>query len=312
MERHTQIRAAVAGTLTLAMIGVGTTAVAAEDPTDKVADLIDKVAPHQGEVVDVEAHGAAVRTRTDMVTTTVPLDPDAPVSLTSHDAATPSLEVNLPDDLSLDTGTVADDGTVVYHAPGRETSAAVQNLDDGSVRLQTITADPDGQRRFTYTFGDDVMLSQAGDGTVELLAPREEGGAIVLGLVDRPWAADAAGRPVDTEYRVVGDALVQTIHPDAATVYPVVADPRVDPGFATLTVRFTKKETRKLRDGATAGLLAAWLPFPFGAMVATASYLVQRQARSAASQRKCVKIVIYGYPPVATWWPHTYSGGYCR
>ncbi|MFD6179511.1 MULTISPECIES: hypothetical protein [unclassified Isoptericola] len=319
MKLHTSPRAAVAGTLTLALLGLGTTAAAAEDPPgvddtpDATAALVAKVAPGDRHVVDVEARGGVARASSAAGTTTVPLDGGAPIVLESRDAAVPRLEVNLPENLALRDGAVADDGTVVFRSHDGGADVAVQSLDDGSARVQTITSSPEGPHEFTYTFGDDIVLSPNGDGTIELLAPLDGGGAISRGTIDRPWAADANGRPVDTHYTVVGDSLVQTVRPDTETTYPVVADPRVERGFGTTTIRFSKKETRTLRDGATAGLLAAWLPFPAGAIIATASYLVRRQAKSAAAQGKCVKIVVYGWPPSTfTWWPHTYSGGYCK
>jgi hypothetical protein len=45
-----------------------------------------------------------------------------------------------------------------------------------------------------------------------------------VGGIEAPWARDADGRAVPTEYRIEGDSLVQTVRHQGAA-YPVVADP---------------------------------------------------------------------------------------
>ncbi len=45
------------------------------------------------------------------------------------------------------------------------------------------------------------------------------------GTVAPAWAKDATGEPVATRYEVHGNTLTQVVEHDAATQYPVVADP---------------------------------------------------------------------------------------
>lgn len=46
-----------------------------------------------------------------------------------------------------------------------------------------------------------------------------------IAVIETPWAVDAEGNALDTEYVVDGDTLVQKIHTDEGTVFPVIADP---------------------------------------------------------------------------------------
>lgn len=43
----------------------------------------------------------------------------------------------------------------------------------------------------------------------------------VVGAYDAAWALDAAGRPVDSTFRIEGTQLIQTVYPDSATEFPV-------------------------------------------------------------------------------------------
>src|SRR5690606_35224627 len=66
-----------------------------------------------------------------------------------------------------------------------------------------------------------------------------------------PWAIDAEGRQVPTRYEVDDEGVTQVVdHRAGDFAYPIVADPKVK--FCDLKtavcVKFTKKETRKIRD----------------------------------------------------------------
>ncbi|NMM92741.1 hypothetical protein B2J88_52450, partial [Rhodococcus sp. SRB_17] len=46
-----------------------------------------------------------------------------------------------------------------------------------------------------------------------------------VAVVDAPWAYDANGNPVPTDYEVRGGHLIQRVYADEATAYPILADP---------------------------------------------------------------------------------------
>ncbi len=233
------------GAVSLALlVGGGGAAVAAtedDDSTQEVADLIAEVAPDQGDVVEGESSPDGVTAEIGALAVTIPSDADAAVVL---DAGRSSLQVTLPTEVNADASEVADDGTVVYE--GDDATAAAQVLEDGSVRLQTVTESADGPHEFTYTFGENVVPVEKADGTGVELVEEHDGFAMTVGEVAPAWAVDANGDEVATSYEIQGNALVQVIDASADATYPVVADPKVTNAWWNTTIYFNKSETGKL------------------------------------------------------------------
>ena len=120
-----------------------TPAAATGETPDGAAELIREAAPDQGSVLAGHVLVDEIRARVGRVHVAVPLNSDRAVTLDAVglDAAAP-LEVRLPAEINVSHGRTARDGTVVYPpTDAGETIAAVQILDDGGVRLQTVTPD---------------------------------------------------------------------------------------------------------------------------------------------------------------------------
>ncbi|MCL2424495.1 MAG: hypothetical protein FWD11_11500 [Micrococcales bacterium] len=209
----------------------------------------------------------------------IPVDPDQPIVIDGPSPVS-AVVVNLPAEVTVEKARVGDDGTVVYHATDDGASAAVQVLDNGSARLQTITPDADGPHEFTYTFGEGTLPVVNTDGTVAVI--QQVGNAtLTLGSIDKAWAVDAKGKAVTTSYRVKDGALVQTISPSARTVYPVVADPMFTYGRAVY-MNLTGKEWGALAAGmgatgvgaTTAACLGTKLPAAWAKAVGVACTLI--------------------------------------
>ena len=211
----------------------------ATDQADATADLISKVTTDARSVVTGTVAVDSLVASAGDVSVTVPLSGNDAVSLERATFPT-GLEISLPRELDLGAGAVADDGTVVYH-DGRD-SAAVQVLEGGSMRIQTVTADVNGPHEFTYSFGDAVEPVLAADGTVALVE-QFDGGFVQLGTVEPAWAVDAAGADVPTSYRVQNGLLVQVVTPGANAEYPLVADPTVSLGW-NIYVTYDRAETK--------------------------------------------------------------------
>ncbi|MFH9741833.1 DUF4258 domain-containing protein [Streptomyces roseolus] len=112
-------------------------------------------------------------------------------------------------------------GTVVYADVKEDFDLAVQPNRDGVRTLITLRdADAPTEYRFPLDLPADAETEQLEDGSVLVSRGGEH-----LGTFDAPWAKDAAGEAVPTDYRVEGGALVQTIRTGPNTAYPVVADP---------------------------------------------------------------------------------------
>lgn len=247
---------------------------ASEDPIEATAALIAEVAPDQGTVVQAPVVGGEVTAQAGDSQATIPVDPDAPITLEATESPenveVPALEVALPAELDVQAGQVADDGTIVYPADDGA-SAAVQALDDGAVRIQTVIPDQSAQHEFTYTF-DGLTPVLRDDGGADLVADAGDGVATTVGSIDPAWAVDANGVSVPTEYAVNdAGALVQTVTPGPDTTYPIVADPKISGtcGILFCTVRFDRATTRNIADytnlgGIVSGIAAVMGSVPAG------------------------------------------------
>ncbi|WP_261684082.1 DUF4258 domain-containing protein [Streptomyces violarus] len=112
-------------------------------------------------------------------------------------------------------------GTVVYPGAGEDIDLAVQPNRDGVRTLVTLKdADAPTEYRFPLGLPADAVTEVLEDGSI-LVSRGEE----YLGTFDAPWAKDARGEAVPTEYRVEDGALIQTVRPGPGTAFPVVADP---------------------------------------------------------------------------------------
>lgn len=93
--------------------------------------------------------------------------------------------------------------------------------------------------RFDIMAKDQAAVLSMHDGRV--LVSDQSGNAI--NVIGAAWAKDADGDKVATSYRIEGATLIQTVDPTETTVYPVVADPRVQCDLVWCTIEFTRTET---------------------------------------------------------------------
>jgi hypothetical protein len=127
---------------------------------------------------------------------------------------------------------VAGDGSVAYGGADRSSDTVVQTIPDGA-RMLVVLKDQSAptEYHFPIRLPANASLVRAEDGSVLVTHP-EEG---LLANIDAPWANDANGTPVPTDYRIEGNTVVQTVRTGPATVYPVVADPVWIPLLVLLT-----------------------------------------------------------------------------
>lgn len=235
--------------------------------------------------------------------TSIPIDPAAPVEVSTEVAGRPIVaEIDLPASLGLDSGEVGQDGTVVYPSED-DATLAVQSLENGDTRVQTVI--PDRNATHEATFGLDgyrAVIDAAGNAGF-----LQEGRDGIYVPVAPAWATDAAGVPVQTYYEVRGDRLAQIVVPSATTVYPVVADPTWGWRNAAWGLTLSRSETASIKDYAAASGVCTALVKSKGLAVACgvwASYL-QIQAATANRQwpRGCLHIVVAPLPGAIS---HTY------
>lgn len=114
--------------------------------------------------------------------------------------------------LVLDPGTGYEQLTVPSGPTGDRTFILINNA-DAPLRYQFTEPVPEGGR-----------LEKNPDGSVTVLSAANT----PVGHIARPWAKDALGREVATDYTIDGDSLIQTVHPTKGSVFPILADPDGD------------------------------------------------------------------------------------
>jgi hypothetical protein len=115
-----------------------------------------------------------------------------------------------------------DNSTAVFEGTGEDTAIAVQATEAG-VRALVHIESADAPERFEFPIGGDVSTVRlTADGGAEAL---DADGALIATAAP-PWATDATGDAVPTDYEIDGTTLVQIVmHRQGDYDYGIVADP---------------------------------------------------------------------------------------
>jgi hypothetical protein len=281
-----------------ALVASSTMSASASTSADEdVAQLIERVAPNQGEVVPLEKSGAQTWT-TGGAGASIPLDPAEPIGI---DGGGQKLEITLPQSLKLQDGRATSDGTIVYQSNGSDVDAAVQSMHDGTVRVQTIIQAPTAAHEFSYGIGAGFQPVEAADGSMWVVGFTEAGEYQAFS-VGTAWARDANGSEVSTHYEIRGNEIVQIVTPSDDTAYPIVADPTWQWYSAAYGAGFSKSETRAMASaGSSTGFCVL---VPGGALkvaCAVAGAYWFTQAGLAANAGGCVFLAAAPAPLAMRW-----------
>lgn len=186
-----------------------------------------------------------------------------------------------------------------------------------STVLTLLDASAPTSYRFALDLPPGVSLTSDGAGGFDVVAAAGEVGVPVAHL-DAPWARDASGVALPTGFTLSGNVLTQWVNTTGA-VFPVTADPHYTWGWVSGTAYLNRGETHNVASGGTAvaaavcaGLNAVAGPYAGAGCLAVVGDIVF-QANRAWNSGKCVKLKMYGLPPVASFGgAYVYSGGYCR
>ncbi|MFJ4036845.1 hypothetical protein ACIPVB_02060 [Microbacterium sp. NPDC090007] len=163
------------------------------DTTDPsaVAALVAIVAPDGSDPVDASATDSGFETSTPNATASIPVDPTQPIQVTTDIAGREiSANIALPDGLDLTGAEAAADGTVVYPS-GSDASVAVQTLESGDTRVQTII--PDRNATHEAAFGMEGFRAVIdSSGNAGFVQDGHEGAFVPVAAA---WATDATGGP---------------------------------------------------------------------------------------------------------------------
>lgn len=183
------------------------------------------------------------------------------------------------------------EGAVVYQTTN-DYSIALTDSESGDAAGYSVIRSRQAPTSYSYQIlvgGQPASLKKQKDGSVLVLNQKGQ----TANAVDAPWAKDANGKAVTTNYTIDGNILTQSVaHKGRA--YPVVADPRYKKDWLNNTIEFTKSETKTASSSAGAfGLICGTVAFRFpmgGAVcgaIAGSSVIVATQAKNSG---KCLGI----------------------
>ena len=193
------------------------------------------------------------------------------------------LSVEIPGDGSQ--AIVSSDGSAIFENIAKDTDLFVQAQKDTGVRMMTLITGADAPTTFDFVFetsgSEKAVLAQ--DGSAAIV----DSDNFVISVIDAPWAFDALGNKIPTEYTIQGDTLILNVAHDMAAAYPVVADPVWTWGITSGTAYFSRDETIMVAGSiATLAPLLVLIPPPFNVYIAIYAG------------------TIYSWAVSATWWPH--------
>ena len=187
-------------------------------PTDLTPDEAISVTAEilgEAEALTNEPGGFLVEGPT--ATVAIPDSSDGLVAVTSG-TGTSDVSIALPGE-AVEGTAVAD--AVAFPEVAEDTTLVVQVPDEGVVTMAAVLsseAAPD-QQRYRLDTSEDARFVPNSDGSITVWVGNDE-----VGLFAAPWAIDASGAPLPTQYSIDGDTLVQTTDLTDAE-FPVVVDP---------------------------------------------------------------------------------------
>lgn len=290
-----------------ALVATGVTAASAQEgdtlgTAEDIAAHVVAMAPDGAEPTAASLDGQIVTTSTGSTEAQIPLDASQDIDVTTTvDGRDLTASISLPSGMDLEEGELTSDGTVVYNeqaaGTGSQGAVAVQTLENGDTRIQTVIADRTSTHEFGYAMkGFRPVIDDAGNAT--FISTSSEGPFVP---VEAAWAVDANGQPVATHYEVRGDELVQIVTPDATTAYPVVADPTWGWRSFAWGMTLSRYETASIKDYAASvsmcGALARKAPAGALACGAWAGYLLaQATTANKLNPKGCLHIIVAPVP----------------
>ena len=229
-------------------------------------------------------------TSTNGDTLTIPQNNDEPVDMVRDGGF--ELSVEIPGDGSQ--AKVSSDGSAIFENIAKDTDLFVQAQKDTGVRMITLIAGADAPTAFDFEYkasgNEKAVLAQ--DGSAAIV----DSDNFVVSLIEAPWAFDALGNKIPSEYTIQGDTLVLNVAHDMAAAYPVVADPVWTWGIVSGTAYFSRDETVMVAGSiATLAPLLILMPPPFNLAIAGYALTIYGWAVSALFWwNKCLKVK-YGF-----------------
>lgn len=168
----------------------------------------------------------------------IPGDSSGLISLEDEDS---NISISLPNVVNseISEASSADQSAGISFSSDREEfSTEVFIKEDASVQLVTTIEDSSAPIEYTYDMyiPEGSYLKKSGE---SILIIGKDGD--FLGGVSDPWAFDAEGKFVETEFKIQDQKLIQSVyHKDSSFTYPIKADPYMGKNLIQ-SVRWVKK-----------------------------------------------------------------------
>jgi len=257
VRKSLRIASATALALSLSMAGMsatahadtsGLTASAIQSAVASPVSGFDLPSTSDGVTTTSTATAATVAT-VEGTTVAVPKSASNGVQLTTGGE---QIGISLPTTSGTQTGTVTAPGIVAYPTTSGDVANAVQTDEAGAVRFLTVLKDADAPEEFQYNLDlpEGSSITKEDDGSLTVHTPT---GAYT---VSQPWAHDANGQHVWTQYFTDGESTIDLVvnHHGEDLAYPITADPWLSWGWTGVTVNYSRNETRAIAQGSLAAV----------------------------------------------------------
>jgi len=168
-------------------------------------------------------------------------------------ASNSKVSVALPKDESTEVTRHSVGDLTVFENAGFDYNTAIQNQAGGAFRalVHIESAAAPTEYRFPISLSEGERLQSLEDGSVTVLDEK----GLLVGTFAVPWAVDARGDAVLTEFAVEGLTLIQRVSLASVTSFPVVADPFWIPALMVMAQLGRHAATQAAARGISVGLM---------------------------------------------------------
>lgn len=148
--------------------------------------------------------------------------------------------INLPDITNESNAKMAGDGTVIYdtdeaaYIAVQALEETIQNEEFQAIRAMVTITDASAPKEYEFKFNLPDGYYLVSDYDIDNEYDQYDCGAVFVAnsegrlcsTIEPAWAIDSCGNPVNTEYTIAGNTLIQKVDFDENSKFPIVADPK--------------------------------------------------------------------------------------
>ena len=236
MTMHSRMRSAIAATVSVALFATTAATAVADDTKSSTSDpqRIEQIVDTAQELVGIKDHVPQISPSHNAGELTYQSSNGFSSVTVDETGITfaPMISGDKTGLFSLEDNSVGavfsttSDGSAILS--GDDKHYVVDSYDNGSLRVQTVITSENTSHKipFELNLQDDEKAQVEEDGSIGIYRVfRDEETQLLTSSIEKPWAVDAAGKPVPTKFVLDGADLVQIVEADSTTAYPITADP---------------------------------------------------------------------------------------